>query len=336
MNYKLARETLGITSNDHLNEHTLKKQYRIMALKYHPDKNPAEDASQKFQQITEAYNYLKTYNIYYVADDTVGGGYGDNDSGESECEWSPLSNYKTLLMAFLGTMMHNDPTDPFCQLRNTLFNMIIVRLTNKCEDKALEFMEKIDKSILIKIVEMIKKYRDVLHLNQEFIYKMERIVNKKKEQDEYIILNPFLDDLFENNLYKLTENGNVYIVPLWHHELVYDNSGVDLYVRCVPLLPENMWIDENNDLHVELTYNVLDIFGKKEIEINIGKRSVKINLKDIKLVEYQEIVLYGYGISQINQEHIYDVSKSGNVVIHIELEAGVAKKVVKEDMDGTK
>jgi hypothetical protein len=34
-------------------------------------------------------------------------------------------------------------------------------------------------------------------------------------------------------------NKNYYCIPLWHHELVYDNSGSDIYVKCNPILDEN-------------------------------------------------------------------------------------------------
>jgi curved DNA-binding protein CbpA len=43
----------------------LKKQYRINALKYHPDKNleDPDAASMKFQEIQSAYEYLTPYCI---------------------------------------------------------------------------------------------------------------------------------------------------------------------------------------------------------------------------------------------------------------------------------
>lgn len=49
-------DTLGVDPS--VNQSQLKKAYRKLALKYHPDKNPGEDAEQKFKEMSAAYEVL--------------------------------------------------------------------------------------------------------------------------------------------------------------------------------------------------------------------------------------------------------------------------------------
>ena len=58
MNYNDACTILNLNSSPSIIE--IKKQYKLLALKYHPDKNPnnKQDAEEKFKKISEAYIYL--------------------------------------------------------------------------------------------------------------------------------------------------------------------------------------------------------------------------------------------------------------------------------------
>jgi len=46
----------------------IRKAYRRLALIWHPDKNPSENAPAKFQAITEAYSVLKSVNSKFKYD----------------------------------------------------------------------------------------------------------------------------------------------------------------------------------------------------------------------------------------------------------------------------
>ena len=79
-------EVLGI--NRSADEKEIKRDYRKLAKKYHPDMNPGDkQAEQKFKEITEAYNVLsdqekkKLYDQYGFAAFEEGFGQGGFDQG---------------------------------------------------------------------------------------------------------------------------------------------------------------------------------------------------------------------------------------------------------------
>lgn len=87
-------EVLGVSKSD--DEKAIKKAYRRLAMKYHPDRNPDdEEAAEKFKEATEAYEVLTdsskraAYDQYGHAgvDGQAGfggGGFGGGDAGFSD------------------------------------------------------------------------------------------------------------------------------------------------------------------------------------------------------------------------------------------------------------
>lgn len=286
----------------------LKRQYRMMALKYHPDKNKEPNASEKFQEVQNAYEYLKKR----CCDDI------DTDMQTAVPE-VPTSYYGQVLHSFMKNILSTTIGVGFDYKTNTLICNIVNKIMSSGENHSIEYLKKIDKHVLVKIYDIMRKYKEVFHLNDSFLEKIQELVAFKFENDECIILNPCIDDLFNDNVYKLKENGNVYIVPLWHHELVYDNSGSDLYVKCIPLLPENIHIDENNNIHIGIKWNIPDIWENEELEVSLGNHAFPLKTKELRLMKQQCITLREKGISRINTKNIYDNSRKGDILLHIEL-----------------
>ena len=291
MNKTKAFNILGIEEGD---EETVKRAYRLLALKYHPDKNPDEDATAKFQEIHEAYVYLH-------------GSVKDQST-----------DYKSLLQSFLRSWLAGERD-------NDVLHEWIRRITGICEEKAIMLLQNIDKHILKTIYNLISKNSDVLHVSSNFIEKMHDVLKMKFENDERIILHPFLDDM--ENIYKLSVGEKVYLVPLWNHHLVYDGeNGEEIYVDCYPLLPESMWIDEYNNIHINIEKNLIEIWEENGLTIEIGSRKINIDKSQLSIIENQMITYIGKGIflpttsihfTHYSKEHTKNEKDKSNVYIHL-------------------
>ena len=108
---------------------------------------------------------------------------------------------------------------------------------------------------------------------------------------------------------------NTYIIPLWHHELYYD----EICVKIVPELPENIKIDENNNIIIYKKINIRELLNKENIDIYLGNKHIKLEVNKIKIKQHQNIILYKQGISRIDHSNIYNISNVSNIIIKLNL-----------------
>lgn len=288
-----------------ISESELKQRYRMFALMYHPDKNNAEDASIRFLEIKEAYDLLQKNmsNVNMV----------DNDF-----------EYNRILKEYLGI-----------QIVDNKVNEILDNILSVCEKQAISILEKIDEKKFKMMFILLKKYRHVFFLSETFYQLMEEINErklKKKEEREIIELYPTINDLFQHMVYKLYKNTELYLVPLWHSELIYEDKkiGKDFIVRCIPNLVltkpleteiVDFSIDENNNFHCTIHYKIAYILkksiNKEKITVNFGDyKSVCFNPWELNIVEKQTIRWKKEGISIPNTD-IYDISNKADILLHI-------------------
>jgi hypothetical protein len=296
MNRERALRILDIQVGYKLSGDIIKKHYRLKALQYHPDKNSDPGAGDRFLEIKEAYDYLLNHGVAMA---------GSLDPDE-------CSSYSSILKIFLKGVWKGEKN-------SALFSVIIENIVGCCEAKMLEVLEKLDNDTLIKIHDVFSKYRTAFHYSEGFLKYVEQVLSNKIKNDNCIILNPSIDDLFDCNLYKITENGRTYIIPLWHHELVYDNSGCDLYVRCNPILVDNISIDSENNIHYFAKYSIADIFCLETIDILIGLRKFSIFVSELCIKPMQIAVLHGCGIPRICNDNVYNVCNRGDIHVYVEL-----------------
>lgn len=322
MNIQRAYTVLGISGE--IGTATLdeiKINYRLGALKYHPDKCKDPGAVDKFREIRAAYEYLNTH----IGRDGVHEFcyYEDGVSDDESDKGKHSGDYKTMIGEFITKLFFKGVSSSGEDWKEDICRLVVSKLVGLCESKAMDYVDKIDRKTLAKLYSFIQKYREAFHLSDALIARIAEILANKEREPEsetVVLLNPFLEDLQEDHLYRITESGKTFIVPLWHHELIYDNSGVDFVVRCCPVLPEHMEIDEHNNVYVYLWYYIKDVWGKDWMEVPFGNRTVGFHPKHLALTpEPQTIRLCKEGISQINANNPLDNTVRKDVVLVIQL-----------------
>jgi|AntAceMinimDraft_11_1070367.scaffolds.fasta_scaffold38727_2 hypothetical protein len=281
-----------------LNE--LKKQYRMMALKYHPDKHmPDTDSfyANKFKLVNESYEFLNNY-------------LDNNNSSKSRYSKSSPTDYNSLFGDFLSSFFTQNQDD---------VEKVIQSIFADCRNVSMKLFENMDKDKAIQIYEFINTYQHILNITTETVERIKEIINKKVESDNIIIVNPSIDDLINDNIYKLEFENETYYVPLWHDEVYYKHHTNNLVVRCIPELPENISLDDGNNVIISLYKNIDDLFRTECIEYQLGNQLISIPANKLFIQKRQTYMVTGCGISTIQPNNIYDNSEKSNVIFVIYL-----------------
>jgi hypothetical protein len=317
MNYEKAIQELELTkyTNSSLNFIIIKKQYHKLALKFHPDKNRGYyETTNKFQNIQEAYEYL----IPFYYQDKI-----ENEPNiKKNSETQKQTNiYIDILKNFIILMLDNINIKYSQEIENIIIN--------NCKNISLHFLDKIDKSTILLLYQFLYTYQCILSLDNELLINIFEIIKKKYETEIYI-LNPTLNDLLNDNIYKLTIDNIIYYVPLWFNELTFEkNNNNEINVICIPEIENNISIDEENNLTYYFSYLFnIDIFDKEFLEININdnyKKSFKIPTPELYIKKKQKYIFKNEGIlkknncifNNLNETNKINKNDRSDIIIYI-------------------
>ena len=293
MNSTLAREIIGFDENETITADELKRKYRRLALQFHPDKNGnSVESAEHFKLIHDAYEYLQMHIGSHTEDETCAAGEAGDD-------------YMTMLQRFIESIIQSP----------NMSDIIKEIVMNGCKKVSTRLFENMSKDTSIELLSFISKHRNILHIDPDTIQCVREIILEKYKNDQIYILNPSLDDLLENNIYKLDVEGKIYLVPLWHSEVYFDGSGCDIIVQCIPDLPANMYIDENNALHVNINAPfTISLLDSPIVLFKLGKQSFPLQ---VQFKRTQTCYLHNQGISIIDEKNMYNIFPKGGVYVKI-------------------
>ena len=297
MDLEEALHIFEIENVSNLSQESLKKRYHKLALQNHPDKNGnTPESTQHFQRIQCAYEVLKR-EISIINNYT--------ELGEEHINLN--TGYTAILHLFIDGILKGK--------YNEFLSNIVKDIVSGCKEISLKLFEDMNKEQSLAVYNFIVKYKTLLRLTDNTLDKVREILLDKYKDMQIYVLNPSINDLFQNNVYKLEIDNKLYFVPLWHSELHFES---DIVVKCNPELPENMEIDEDNNLviteRIPITFSLLN---EKTRSIKIGNNSFELPLDQLFLRPVQTHVLRKKGISKILDADIYNIDEKADIIIKI-------------------
>jgi len=274
-------------------EGALKKAYYKKALRYHPDKNSDAESSERFKEVGAAYQFLR-------------------DKKNLIKERFP-NNFQELMKKCLDWLhLENKWEDIF--INTTLQSMLI-----NCKEISVKVFEKLQKERALEVYDFLTQNKEIFSISDLILAKMKQIIEKKMSMDNIIILNPRIEDMMGDTIYKLEVENSMYYIPLWHNELCYDISGKDIIVKCIPELEKGLTMDNDNNLYYIYHEEIGKVLHQQKISFKLGGKVFEIPASELKILPKQIYIFYGRGIACVDDDNIYNIKKRGNIYIEIHL-----------------
>lgn len=305
--YKKAKRVIGLDT-DRFTASELKKAYIKKAVLCHPDKNNStKESTEQFQELQSCYTYLSEF----VAEASYGQDELGTTTSNTNTEYREQPDNGEEILKFMNDVLQGK------------YQQVFIDLVCGIKTISISTLEKINKRQLQNIYDFLKLYGKNMFVSKEMLQVIKVILDKKDRTTELLYtVSPTLNDMLCDKLYKLNIENQTYLVPLWHNEVWYDGKteGEDIIVSCEPALPENVFIDSDNNVHVKISISLNSSLLNESYTITLGKKMFTIPVNQLYITpEMQTICFHNCGILKINEDDFYDVSKRSNVYFNIQL-----------------
>lgn len=246
----------------------LNKQYHRLALKHHPDKATSgagnnDNTAERFKEINDAHKRVK---LFFYPDD----GLPDFDTG-----------YDSILQLFIQSILvkmsggGGGGGGGGSESRDAIQSLIAMIITKGIQSGITVF-RNMDKHVCITIYELLVKNQDIFGISREMMDELAQIVEEKTGNDVVVRLNPSLLDMLLDRVYILHEGEQTFYIPLWHSELHFtrttdaNTAPSDVIVLCEPELPDNVTMDEDNNIYISLEVDICELFARQVLPVYIN------------------------------------------------------------------
>jgi hypothetical protein len=194
---------------------------------------------------------------------------------------------------------------------NTLLDYIITHVTNNSET----ILEELD----VNTLKNIRRYVTFCRPPQfATLVNLVDVIILRKEIKPEIILQPTLDDLLNQKIYKYTRGEKEYMVPLWHSEMIFiDSNKQEFMIKCEPILSPNIDIDSDNNIHYHIKKDIRLLISDEIFIIKLGSNQYELDIRKVYIRQHQIYTIKNGGIPII--QYIAKTMQLGDIVIHLEL-----------------